>query len=150
MDDISYSKIQDLSYGDICQILHIDKNKLRTQLKKIEPHVQQILSKFPLKHLGILKDNNWSEEHLMKMVIILMDILATTSKNSRCILKIGYYVECQNFTLKFLDDKIAVCSNKDVTVEPFSIISIPLKIGLNSTSEIYFEQNTDLTQFIAS
>ena len=48
----------------------------------------------------------------MKMVIILMDILATTSKNSRCILKIGYYVECQNFTLKFLDDKIAVCSNK--------------------------------------
>ena len=58
-------------------------------------------------------------------------------------------MECNNFKLRFLEDKVAVCTSQDVTVAPFSIISVPLMIGLNSTSEIYFEQCEDLTQFIA-
>ena len=80
----------------------------------------------------------------MKILIILMDIVNSISNDSRCILTVGFYEECTNFKLKFLKDKIAVCTTQEVTVDPFSIISIPLMIGLNSTTEMNFEQAADL------
>ena len=59
----------------------------------------------------------------MKMLIILMDIVNSVSNESRCILKVGFYEDCKNFKLIFLDDKIAVCTTQDIIIEPFSIVS---------------------------
>ena len=148
-DDISYSKLQSLSHQEICQLLNINKRELMAQLKSIEPHVKQILSQLPLGVIGLQQDRSWSEEKLMKMLIILMDIVNSVTNESRCILKVGFYEDCTNFKLRFLEDKIAVCTSREVTVQPFSIISIPLMVGMTCTSEIYFEQETSLTQIIA-
>ena len=68
VDDISYASLQSLSHEEICKILNVNKEKLMAQLKSIEPHVRQILSKLPLEGFGISQDQSWSEERLMKSV----------------------------------------------------------------------------------
>ena len=88
MEDISYACLQSLSHEEICEILNVNKEKLMAQLKSIEPHVRQILSKLPLEGFGISQDQDWTEERLMKMLIILMDIVNSVSNESRCILKL--------------------------------------------------------------
>ena len=149
VNDISYECLKDLSHEEICDILNVNKEALMGQLQSIEPHVRKIISQLPLEGFGISQSQDWSESQLMKMLIILMDIVNSVSNENRSILKVGFYEENDNFKLQFLEDKIAVTTTQEIEVEPFSIISVPLKIGLNSTNEMHFEQEGKLEQLIA-
>ena len=65
VDDVSHARLQSLSHGEICDILNVNKEELMAQLKSIEPHVRQIVSKLPLEGFGISLEKSWSEERLM-------------------------------------------------------------------------------------